>query len=390
MTPPSRLRVTSIRYADAADLPLLAGIEEAADARFAEVSAALGIDHERFPAGAPSGRERAAEPGFLLVVGAPVVGFAHVLDIEGHAVVEQLSVRPEAGGQGLGTGLLRAAMGVAMQRGYGSLHLRTFAEVAWNAPFYARHGFEEVADPAWIAPLVAAEKRVELTRWGRRVTMARPLVDEPAPVPAVSVIPLRDGPHGVEAFVQFRVGTMDFAANAAVFPGGRIDPVDFATRTEVAEEVLHRHALRWAQTGAAALRGHPRNSAALLLATGVREVAEEASARVDPGTLVPWDNWITPIDCPKRFDVYFFVVAVPAGEEGRWRHTTSEAHDSRWVPLTDLARSAEAGEVLLLPPTRTIVDELLTFADVEAILAARPQIVPVRHDLEVRRPRPTA
>ncbi len=44
--------------------------------------------------------------------------------------------------------------------------------------------------------------------------------------PAVSVIMVRDGDSGLEAFVQHRVTTMDFAAGVVVFPGGRVDPVD--------------------------------------------------------------------------------------------------------------------------------------------------------------------
>ena len=37
---------------------------------------------------------------------------------------------------------------------------------------------------------------------------------------AASVILLRDADHGLEAFVQHRVNTMDFAAGMVVFPGG--------------------------------------------------------------------------------------------------------------------------------------------------------------------------
>jgi hypothetical protein len=59
--------VTIVRYAAEADLGHLAGIEDAADALFAE----------RFGpgpwGGAPSGPARAAEPGFLLVAAAMLV-----------------------------------------------------------------------------------------------------------------------------------------------------------------------------------------------------------------------------------------------------------------------------------------------------------------------------
>ena len=45
---------------------------------------------------------------------------------------------------------------------------------------------------------------------------------------------------GLEVFVQHRVSTMDFAAGAVVFPGGRVDPVDSeaANGIEVADHVF--------------------------------------------------------------------------------------------------------------------------------------------------------
>ena len=49
-----------------------------------------------------------------------------------------------------------------------------------------------------------------------------------APVarPAASVILLRDGPHGVEAWLMRRVIGMAFAGGMTVFPGGRVDASD--------------------------------------------------------------------------------------------------------------------------------------------------------------------
>ena len=53
---------------------------------------------------------------------------------------------------------------------------RLFADVPWNAPFYARHGFEVLEpEPAWMAPLRAAEERIGLPRQGTRVAMVRHL-----------------------------------------------------------------------------------------------------------------------------------------------------------------------------------------------------------------------
>jgi GNAT superfamily N-acetyltransferase len=65
------------------------------------------------------------------------------LSLEGQALhVHELSVRLQSQGQGIGTQLLDQACAVARHRGALELTLTTFAQVAWNGPFYARYGFE--------------------------------------------------------------------------------------------------------------------------------------------------------------------------------------------------------------------------------------------------------
>jgi len=44
------------------------------------------------------------------------------------------------------------------------------------------------------------------------------------PLPASTVLLLRDGPAGIEVFMVERPTKMDFAAGALVFPGGKVDP----------------------------------------------------------------------------------------------------------------------------------------------------------------------
>ncbi|BBH46154.1 GNAT family N-acetyltransferase [Pseudomonas sp. KU43P] len=66
--------------------------------------------------------------------------------LEGRALhIEELSVRLEAQGQGVGRRLLDEAVAVARRRCLQQLTLTTFADVPWNAPFYARYGFELMA-----------------------------------------------------------------------------------------------------------------------------------------------------------------------------------------------------------------------------------------------------
>jgi len=95
---------------------------------------------------APVSAQRDAERGWVLVAGDPVVGFAHVLDLESHAHLAQVSVHPDHGRRGIEGALLEAAAERAALKGHGSLTLTTCADLPWNAPFYVHHGFVEVPD----------------------------------------------------------------------------------------------------------------------------------------------------------------------------------------------------------------------------------------------------
>lgn len=166
---------TRIRPAAAGDLDALQGIEDRADRILVEL---LRPD-AWWPA--PTGAERAAEPGFLLVAedadaGPEIVGFAHVLEVDGLAHLEQVAVPPEHGRRGHGGALVEAAAEEARRRGHRRITLRTFADVPWNAPAYARAGFveEQPATPFHLG-LVATEARLGLDLVGRRIQMGRAL-----------------------------------------------------------------------------------------------------------------------------------------------------------------------------------------------------------------------
>ncbi len=167
----------AVRPARTRDLPLIATIEDAGLPMFEAVLGDLTGDALASPA--PSGKDRAAQPGFLLVAGDPPVGFAHVVDMESHAHLAQVSVHPDHGRRGIGTALLEAAAERAALKGHGSLTLTTYADLPWNGPFYARHGFVEFAadDPRTAAQLAISEEEesLGLSRHGRRVWMRRVL-----------------------------------------------------------------------------------------------------------------------------------------------------------------------------------------------------------------------
>ncbi|MGF6590156.1 GNAT family N-acetyltransferase [Pseudomonas sp. 2835] len=60
--------------------------------------------------------------------------------------IHELSVAQPAQGQGHGRRLIGAVGHWAREHGFKALTLTTFATVPWNAPFYARLGFETLAD----------------------------------------------------------------------------------------------------------------------------------------------------------------------------------------------------------------------------------------------------
>ena len=352
-----------IRPAVDGDWTALDAVERAADALFDGLIS--------LPQG-PS-RTGPGQPGFALVaeLAERIIGFAHVLEFDGRFHLEQLSVHPDAQGQGIGAVLLTAAERAVTARGGSVVTLRTFADVPWNAPFYRRHGYADAELPVAMRGLIEAERRLGLLATGARVTLAKQVAADAVPLPAVSVLPLRDGADGLEVFVQFRAATMDFAAGAVVFPGGRLDRGDRPVDVPLA------HLGAWLSTNLPA--------PGLLAAAAVREVAEECGVLLTAADLVPWDDWITPPGGRRRFDVAFYLT--PARPDQHWRNTTTGAVRADWRRPSDLLQAAGAGEVRLLPPTRVLLTELATFADVASALALRPPIVPVLHDSGRSRPR---
>ena len=165
--------MTTTRLARPEDLPFLAGIEDAGDTLFAERFGGV-----EWPA-ASTGEERAAEPGILLVAvedDGTVIGFTHVLDLDGHWHLEQIAVDPAHGRRGVGGELLEATHAELARRGGREVTLMTYADVPWNAPFYARHGYVELDElPARLEPMRESEERFGMARHGRRVVMVRDL-----------------------------------------------------------------------------------------------------------------------------------------------------------------------------------------------------------------------
>ena len=86
---------------------------------------------------------------------------------EGAAYVEEMDVLPEHGRRGLGARLLARVCAWAEGEGLEAVTLSTFRDVAWNGPFYRRHGFRDLTSAEWTPGM--REIREREARHGLRV-----------------------------------------------------------------------------------------------------------------------------------------------------------------------------------------------------------------------------
>lgn len=132
-----------IRPARAEEIAAVREIERLSATRF------LGTDRAEIADDEPTDpeilAERVAEGGLLVAADDEVpVAFVMFRPVEGCAYVEQIDVAPSHARRGIGARLLDAVADIARARGWGALTLSTFKDVPFNAPYYARLGFEVV------------------------------------------------------------------------------------------------------------------------------------------------------------------------------------------------------------------------------------------------------
>ena len=178
--------------------------------------------------------------------------------------------------------------------------------------------------------------------------------EPPPPIPAATVVLVRDTDQGVETLMLHRNSKLAFGG-MWVFPGGRVDPED--------------------RVGAADEQGAATRAA-------VREAREEAGLECDPQSLVALSHWLPPPIAPKRFATWFFVAPAPSGAvtiDG------GEIHDSAWMRPGDALQRRDALEIEVAPPTWMTLHHLARFPDVAALLADTRQHEPVFYETHMAR-----
>lgn len=183
----SALHSIAIRPAVRHDIEPLRSAEEAAAQRFRSIGMAWLADASVTP---PDIVRRYVDAGTALVAVPPtngIAGFAFYEVTGDTCYLAELSVVPAYAGRRLGAKLIDRAAARAVRAGAVRMILRTFRDVPWNAPYYARLGFLPVPPTAQTAPpftqppldgIVSSEAAGGLDPT-RRMFMDRPLTPRP-------------------------------------------------------------------------------------------------------------------------------------------------------------------------------------------------------------------
>jgi ribosomal protein S18 acetylase RimI-like enzyme len=137
-----------IRVARLEDLAVLAHIECAAARLFSHTPYSFLVDAAPLPLDFIA-QQFAADRVWVAVDGRDQpVGYAIAQEIDGNAYLQQIDVHPDHGRRGIGRKLVERVCVWATHERYQRILLSTFVDVEWNAPFYAKLGFQVLAEDA--------------------------------------------------------------------------------------------------------------------------------------------------------------------------------------------------------------------------------------------------
>ena len=169
------------------------------------------------------------------------------------------------------------------------------------------------------------------------------------PYPSATVILIREMGDNFEVLLLRRNSNLSFHGGGWVFPGGRIDPEDFA-------QVSKNDMVSAARQAA------------------VREAREEAGILIAPEDLVLISRWTTPEGLPKRFTTWFFVTAA---ENNPIKIDGCEIDEYCWMRPDQALAAQRAGKIELLPPTFVSILKLSEYHTLGAALSTLARSKPV-------------
>ncbi len=220
---------------------------------------------------------------------------------------------------------------------------------------------------------------------------------QPPPLRDASTVVLLRDAGGLETYLMRRAPSMAFAAGMHVFPGGRIDDADGDMDVAWVGDPLDPQRMTATQHQARGLIvGAVREvfeETGVLLAVdesgrvpaeddaweddraavaesspALAEILDRRRLRLDPGLLPLWTHWVTPEVESKRYDVRFFVAAVPPGQQAR--DVSGEADQVVWTSPAAALGDYARGRLPMLPPTVATLADLAALPDVASVLAS--------------------
>jgi GNAT superfamily N-acetyltransferase len=153
----------AIRLARIDDLPTLREIERDAGIAFRDLGMAAIADDEPLSCAELAAFQAAGRAWVRVDETDRPVAYLLAEVVDGHAHIEQVSVRPSHARRGIGRALIDTLDAWAAEAGLPGLTLTTFAAVPWNAPYYERLGFR-VLDDAELTAGLCEIRRSEAAR----------------------------------------------------------------------------------------------------------------------------------------------------------------------------------------------------------------------------------
>ena len=244
-----------------------------------------------------------------------------------------------------------------------------------------------------------------------------PKIDEPfdpttVPIkPAATVLLIRDRDGGgIEVFMLQRTFNAAFASGMFVFPGGKVDDVDFSTElSELCDGLTDVDAS--AQLGiesgglgywVACIRECFEEAGVLLAkyaGTGevirfdrddiveefnkerenihdgslaLLELIKREHLRLTTDEIFYISHWITPMGERRRFDTRFFIARAPAAQYPL--HDNGETIQSFWITPEEAIRRSHDKDLMLMPPTKANIEWLLPFTSTNEAMAAAKEL----------------
>ncbi|MFN7087021.1 MAG: NUDIX hydrolase [Burkholderiales bacterium] len=228
---------------------------------------------------------------------------------------------------------------------------------------------------------------------------------EIVPLPASTVVLVRDSARGLEVLLMQRNLSSGFMAGMHLFPGGALDEADASAGMVALCAGLDDRAasgmlgigsgglaywvaairesfeeagilLAYDERGKLPSFDEPARTARLrdrrtALNGGAQDFAallRDENLRLAADRLIYFSHWITPEGAPRRYDTRFFVAAAPTGQDVL--HDNRELIDHVWVEPEVALDRQRSGEFRMRTPTVKTLEQFAEFSSTKSLLQA--------------------